>query len=175
MDGGRRRTVVCQHGVTLQGLGAATRTAIHVDAQQQQDPLGGRFLGWLWRGGSAEQLAAAGQVVLVAAAGKEAVVANALKASGQHVAEEAAQELVGRERHDLADVASGAVAIVEDYLAVRAREQAGVADGDALGVMTQVVEQFLRTGEGGFAVDDPRQATQLARSEEHTPELQSTS
>lgn len=53
---------------------------------------------WCRRG---KQLAGAGDVLGADAAGEQAVVANAMKAGWQDMHEEAADELVGREPHDL--------------------------------------------------------------------------
>ena len=52
-----------------------------------------------WR--DAEQLAGAGEVLGAPAIGEQAVVADAVEAAGQHVDEEAADELVAGQRHDL--------------------------------------------------------------------------
>src|SRR5262245_23245721 len=52
-----------------------------------------------------EQLAGAGNVGGTVAVGEQSVVADAVKAPGQHVQEEAPDELVGGERHRL--VSSG--------------------------------------------------------------------
>ena len=51
--------------------------------------------------GQREQLAGAGDVVGPLAAGEQAIVADAMEACGQHVDEEAADELVDGERHHL--------------------------------------------------------------------------
>src|SRR5580704_6334781 len=48
-----------------------------------------------------EQLTRSGDVIGARAAGEETVVADAVEAFGQHVGEEAADELVGTERHEL--------------------------------------------------------------------------
>ena len=53
---------------------------------------------WRWNG---EQLACSGDVVRTGAIGEQAVVTNAVEAAGQHVNEEAADELVVCEGHQL--------------------------------------------------------------------------
>src|SRR5438046_2958178 len=53
------------------------------------------------RGSRAEQAPDPGDVGGPGAAGEQAVVADAVEAVGQHVEQEAADELVGRERHAL--------------------------------------------------------------------------
>jgi hypothetical protein len=59
------------------------------------------------------------------------------------------------QRHGLANVAGGAIAIVERHLAGATLQQAGIADGDTVGIVAQIVEQLLRSGKGGLGVDDP--------------------
>ena len=59
-----------------------------------------------------EQLAGSGDVVGAPAIGEETVVADAMEAAGQHVDEEAADELVDGERHHLGPLAPlGAVVL----------------------------------------------------------------
>src|ERR1700746_3672958 len=53
---------------------------------------------------SGEELTRAGDVVGASGFGKEAVVADAVQAFGQHVDEEAADKLVGGERHALVSI-----------------------------------------------------------------------
>src|SRR5450756_1875015 len=63
----------------------------------------------LWQ---VEQLACSRDVLGAPSAGKQTVVANAVEAVRQHVDEEAADELVAGERHDLGPLASlGAVVL----------------------------------------------------------------
>ena len=52
-------------------------------------------------GTHAEQLACSGDVVGTGAIGEQPVVANAVESAGQDVDEEAADELVRRQRHSL--------------------------------------------------------------------------
>src|SRR6478609_4639013 len=54
---------------------------------------------------SGEQLTGAGDIVGTRAFGEQAVVADAVEAFWQHVDEEAADELVGGERHLLVSIA----------------------------------------------------------------------
>ncbi len=57
---------------------------------------------WCW---DAEQLAGSGDVAGAPAIGEEAVVADAVEARGQHVDEEAADELRYRQGHGLVQIA----------------------------------------------------------------------
>ncbi len=67
---------------------------------------------------------------------KQAVVADAVKALGQHVHEEAPDELVGGQRHGaVAGVAVAAIVLVaEGDAGLVERDQAPVRDGDAVHV-----------------------------------------
>ena len=83
-----------------------------------------------------EQLARVGDVVGAGAACKQAVMANAVKTCWQDMDEEAADELVGREPHDLLPrVAIDAVILVPERDAgTAAGKQAAIGDGDAVGI-----------------------------------------
>jgi hypothetical protein len=83
-----------------------------------------------------EEFTGAGDVVAAGAAGEQAVMANAVEAVGQHMDEEAADELAGRERHDLvARRPIGAIILVLEGDAVAvAGDQPAVGDGDAVGI-----------------------------------------
>jgi len=87
--------------------------------------------------------------------GEKAVIADADQSRGQHMQQEAAQELVDIEGQKLLGVAVCVVAIAEaDTLAIE-RDDAGVADGDAVSVVGEIREHLLRSAERRFAVDDP--------------------
>src|SRR5271166_2755870 len=101
---------------------------------------------WRWH---AEELAGARDVVGAGGSGEQAVVADAVEAFGQDVGEEATDELVRAERHDLlARAAVGAVVLVPegDALLVE-RDQPAVGDGDAVGVARQIGEHCLGSAE----------------------------
>jgi hypothetical protein len=93
----------------------------------------------LWCG---DEFAGAGDVLGTRAAGEEAVVADAVEAMRQDVDEEAADELVGCEGHDLLPFATlGAIVLPleGDAVAVE-RNQPAVGDGDAMGVAREAAE-----------------------------------
>src|SRR3546814_9665958 len=95
-------------------------------------------------------------MVLAPGAGEQAIVADAVESARQGVEQEAAEELVSRERHDLLPSGAGlAVVLVPegDALLIEA-EEAAVRYRDPVGVARQIGEHGLR-------------------SEEHTSELQS--
>ena len=104
-----------------------------------------------------EQLARVGDVVGADAACEQSVMADAVKTCWQDMDEEAADELVGREPHDLLPrVATDAVILVlERDAGAVAGKQAAVGDGDAVGIARQIGQHGLRAAEGAFAVDHP--------------------
>ena len=111
-----------------------------------------------------EQCARQGQALFAEAVGQQAVVADAHEASGQHVEEEAAQELAGVERHDALLAAVGIIPPAEvDALAVEG-DQAVVGDGDAMGVAAEIAQHMFRSAEGRLGIDDPVLVVQLVAS-----------
>ena len=136
---------------------AATRTARDVDPQQDAHPVGGR-VGLLVGGGrrsDAEQLAAAGQLLLLDAVGQQAVMPDAEEAVWKHVLEEAVDEFLGRKDIRLQAVAIAAVPVVVADLPVLASEDAVVADRNAMRVAAEVVQELARPGKRGLGVDHP--------------------
>ena len=91
---------------------------------------------------------------LAMAIGEKAVVADALETGGQGVLQEKADKLLGGNRHELAQ----RVAVVgpgKGDLAVLERDQAPIADGYAMGVAAEVLQDMSRSAEGWFGVDHP--------------------
>lgn len=69
--------------------------------------------------------------------------------------QKATNELVDIESELLVGIAVGIVAIAEaDPLSVE-REDPGVADGDAVGVVREVSQNLFRSSKGWLAVHDP--------------------
>ena len=112
-----------------------------------------------------EQLARVGDVAGADAACEQSVMADAVKACWQDMDEEAADELVGREPHDLLPrVAIDAVILVlERDAGAAAGKQAAVGDGDAVGIARQIGQHGLGAAEGAFAVDHPFEAADGVR------------
>ncbi len=102
-----------------------------------------------------EELAAAGQLGLAAMVAEQSIVADALEAVGQDMQQEASDELVRVEGHDLAATVVPVVLPAEGDGAVPDLGQAGVGDGDAVGVAAEVVEHLLWPAEGRLGIDDP--------------------
>ena len=117
----------------------------------------GRFDGIDGNEGRREQLASAGDVLGTFAGGEQTIVADAVEACGQHVHEEAADELVHGERHHLVALAAfePVVLPLEGDALVVACEQAAIGDGNAMGVAGEIAQDFLRPAEGALAVDSP--------------------
>ena len=107
--------------------------------------------------GAASSCPGAGDVRLACGAREEPVVADAVEALGQDVEQEAADELVRRERHGLVAIAPFEPIVLpcEGDAVVVGRDQAAVGDRDAVGVAREIGEHRLRSGEGSFGVDEP--------------------
>jgi hypothetical protein len=76
------------------------------------------------------------------------------------VEQEAANELVGGERHCLSFVACAVVLPLETDTIILAGEETAVGDGDAMGVAAEIVEHLLGSAERPFDLDDPGDAAQ---------------
>jgi hypothetical protein len=109
------------------------------------------------RNGYLEQFSRPRDVLGPLAAGEETVVADAVEAAGEHMDQEAADELAGGERHEFLSAAPLGVIVLPlegDVVAVEGDEPA-VRDGDTVGVTRQIGEHRRRAGEGALSVDDP--------------------
>ena len=98
--------------------------------------IGGGGGGQGFRFCNGKQLTGTSDVVAASAFGEQAVVANAMQAFWQHVDEEAANELVGGERHLLVSIAALDAIVFPlegDALLVRSN-QATVGDGNTMSV-----------------------------------------
>jgi hypothetical protein len=107
------------------------------------------------RGSGVEMDPAEGEGLMSVAVGEQPEVADLDEASGQDVAQEAADELDRVEGHDAAAVVVSGVSPAEAHLAVVEAEQSPVGDGDAMGVAGQVLQHVFRTAEGRLGVDRP--------------------
>jgi len=83
----------------------------------------------------------------------QARVPDLVEALGQHVLQEAADELHCRQGHRLPAVVSG-VLIAETDLAILDGEHAAMGQRDPVDVPAEVVQDLLRALDGRFAVDD---------------------
>ena len=80
---------------------------------------------------------------------------DADKAAGQDVKQEAAQELMGGNGHDLLLAAVSVVSPTEGDAIVFEVQETMVGDGDAVGVAGQVLENVFRSAERRLGIDDP--------------------
>ena len=104
-----------------------------------------------------EQFPHRGQVLGAPSVGEQSVVADAVEAGRQDVYEEAADELVCCQGHDLAAPAALDPVVLPgkgDAPVIEA-DQAAVGDGDAVGVAAEIGEHRLGAGEGALGVDHP--------------------
>jgi len=95
------------------------------------------------------------------AIGEQSEVADAHEALGQHVEEEAAQELRCVESHAALLCAVGIVLVAEGDMFTVEVEQATIGDGHAVGVAAQVAQHLGRLSEGRLGIDDPLFMAQL--------------
>ena len=98
--------------------------------------------GFRARGWEQEQLAGMSQVILAPGVGEQAVVSDAMESVRQDMDEEAPDELVGGQGHGFVASPSfvAIVFIFEGDTVIIMRYQAGVGDGDAVGVSGEVSE-----------------------------------
>jgi hypothetical protein len=82
-------------------------------------------------------------------------VADADQAFRQDVDQEASEELIRRDRHDLLLAASCVVLPSVGDLIVLEADEAMVGDGDAVGVAGKIVENVFGSTEGRLGIDDP--------------------
>ena len=82
-------------------------------------------------------------------------MADADQALRQHMDEEASQELVRRDGHDLLLAACGVVLPAEGDLILLEGNEPMVGDRDAVGVAGEIVQNMLCSAKGRLGVDDP--------------------
>ena len=122
-------------------------TAADVDAGEIKHPVSGGFrLGPFWCR-RLQLLSALSQAGLLGPIGEEAVVADSHEARGQNVLQEAVNEFFGRKGERLLPVSVGAISVAERHLRLIAGEQTVIGDGHTMRVTSQIVQQFLGTGE----------------------------
>ena len=80
-----------------------------------------------------------------------------MEAVGQYVNEEATDELVDGERHQLGALAflRPIVLPLEGHAGIVERDEPAVGDGDTVGVARQVSQHRLGPAEGPLGIDDP--------------------
>ena len=114
------------------------------------------------RRGDVEQCAGRRDVLGAVGVGKEPVVADAVEALGQHVQQEAPDELVRVKPHRLpaARAVDAIVLPAERDAGVVGCNEAAVRDGDTMGVTGEIAQHLLGPCERRLAIDHPLDAPQ---------------
>ncbi len=89
------------------------------------------------------------------AVGEKAEVTDADQALWQNVDQESAQELICGDRHDLRLAAVRIVFPAKRDAIILERNQSMVADGHAVRIAGEIVQNMFRTSEGWLGVDHP--------------------
>jgi len=135
---------------------AAARAEIAIVAGEGAEtilPTQRRFwIGRRWRG---KQIAAERQLGGAMTVGEKSDVADPVETVRHSVLQEAADECVGRERHDFGFAVLAIVLPGETDLAIVEPNQAAVGDGDAVRVAGKISEHLLGPGERRLGEDDP--------------------
>lgn len=118
-----------------------------------------RFFGPLLRRRDIEQASAQIQLQLPMAIGKQAVMTNAVKAVGNGVKQKTADKLVGIEGHHLLGAARSIILPTEGNLVVIDPDEAGIGDGDAMGVAAEIGQHLFGSGKWRLGIDHPVDAT----------------
>lgn len=103
----------------------------------------------------AKQSTAAYEHTATPAVCEKAEVTDADQALGQNMDQEAAQELICGDRHDLLLAAVRIVFPAKRDSIILERHQSMVGDGDAVRVASEIVQNMLGTAEGWLGIDDP--------------------
>lgn len=82
-------------------------------------------------------------------------MADFAESAGQDVHKETADEFHGVQGHDFLLIPMGVIPSEEGDLAIFQGENAVVGDGDAVGITTQIRDDFFSGAKGRLAVDDP--------------------
>jgi len=120
--------------------------------------------GWLGRinaGRHAEESAATFERSTPSAVGKESKVSDANQSAGQYMKQEATQELMCGNSHELLLAAVGIISPAEGDTIVFKGHESMVGDSYSMGVSRQIVENMFSTAEGRLGVDDPVLSEQL--------------
>ena len=89
------------------------------------------------------------------AIGKQTIMTNAVKAVRNGVKQEAADELMRIERHHLLPAACSIILPSEgDAIAIDA-DEAGIGDGNAMGVAAEIGQHLFGAGKWRLGIDDP--------------------
>src|SRR5260370_26789486 len=106
-------------------------------------------------GSTRERLEAEWQQRSASSIGEEAVGTNAHEAARQQMEQEAAEELVDRQRQQALLVGMGGVSPAEGDVALLQADQYAVGDGDAVSVAAEIAQRVFGAAEGWLGIDDP--------------------
>ena len=126
-----------------------------VDPGQTQQHLLRRFRLTRFGGRLVKQPPAEVELSSPVAIGEQPVMAQPGEAARKHMQQEAPDELVGVEPHDLDLVGIGVVAPAEAHVLAVEVDETVVADGGLVGVAPEIGQDLLGAGERGLAVDHP--------------------
>ena len=107
------------------------------------------------RGWSRQQKTTMGELGDAVSVGEETIVADAMESVWKSVQQEASDELIGAQGHELGLVVVAIVLPAEADLSLVQTHEAAVGDGDAMDVAAEIGEDLGRAAERGLGVDDP--------------------
>ena len=104
-----------------------------------------------------EQFPAEGEIANSIAVAEQTIVANPLEAGRNDMEEKAADELVVRQRHLARELRFGRaiILILKRHLPVFKSGQTLVAEGDPMGVPSEILNDLLGAAEGRLGINDP--------------------
>ena len=107
-----------------------------------------------------QQLSAFREGVFFGAVGQKAEVANTHEAVGEHLEEEAADELLGIEGHRFQPIFVSSIPVAKSDQAVFDGEDSVIGESHSVGVAAEIIKDRLRGAERFFGVDHPVLFTQ---------------
>ena len=102
-----------------------------------------------------QECAAKRQVLRAGTVAQQPIVPNALQATGKHMEQESADELLGIKRHDLLTVMVPVILPAEGNLPALGINQPVVGNGDAMGIASKVIQHLPGSAERPLGVDHP--------------------
>ena len=102
-----------------------------------------------------QQVATRGKLRCATAIAQDAVVPNAHASLWQDVQEEAPNAYHHFQGHDVPGVSPAPMAPLERDLAILERHEAVMADGDAVGIPTEVAQDMMGRAKRRLGIDDP--------------------
>jgi len=94
---------------------------------------------------------------------QESVVSDPHETAGQHVKEEATQELIDRKRHPPFFILMRGIPPPKGDLIIHQCDQTVIGDGDTVRVRSQVTEDLIGSSQRPLAIHDPALMKNLAQ------------